>query len=144
MGETMKIESASAVVLFNGKPLMGVSDLKCEVAHRPAAVPTGMIGNFSGEFTFTIQPEDKPAYQKWLSEIYRLWALKQETDRRWQQFANLYGTPWRSRQRPCFGQGRRQGPRWGQPGRGRKRKARLLARAKEMRAQRRAGKEWNR
>lgn len=137
MGETMKIDSTSAVILFNGKPLCGVSDFTYEVARRPAVEPSGVIGSFSGQFTFTIQPEDKPAYQKWLSEIYRLWALKQETDRRWQQFANLYGRPWRSRTRPCFGQGKHQGPRRGQPGRRRKRKARLLARAKQMQAQRR-------
>lgn len=38
---------------------------------------------------------------------------------------------------PPFGEGQHQGPRWGQPGRGRKRKARLVARAKQMQAQRR-------
>ncbi len=80
--------------------------------------------------------------------VVHMHLVKQRAMEDWQRVCAAYAIPsidylmrmwtkpaWRG-VHPAFGKGKHSGPKWGQPGRGRKRKARLAARAKEQKMQR--------
>ncbi len=81
--------------------------------------------------------------------VVHMHLVKQQAMEDWQRVCATYAIPsldWLMRMarskppwrdfHPGFGQGKHSGPKWGQPGRGRKRKAGLRARAKEQTMQR--------
>lgn len=60
----------------------------------------------------------------------KLWAVREQTLAEWRRFNEIYEIP-----DPFRRQHRPKGPRWGQPGRGRRRKARFAARKRERQMQ---------
>jgi hypothetical protein len=62
--------------------------------------------------------------------LAKLWAVREQTLAEWRRFNELYKVPepWARRNKP-------KGPKWGQPGRGRRRKARFAARKRERQMQ---------
>lgn len=61
--------------------------------------------------------------------VARIWHLKETALTKWQELNGLYAFNDRREPRLLFGKGKDRRPKWGQPGRGRKRKERLAARA---------------
>lgn len=62
--------------------------------------------------------------------LVKLWAVRKQTLAEWRRFNEIYEIP-----DPFRRQHRPKGPRWGQPGRGRRRKARFAARKRERQMQ---------
>ncbi len=58
-----------------------------------------------------------------LRMLATLWTLRQQTEAEWRKFSAIYQIP-----EPLKKRIKPQGPRWGQPGRRRRRKARFAAR----------------
>ncbi len=69
------------------------------------------------------------AKERALEDLRRFNALHQQPIAEWLKRIATWSS-WRDTH-PAFGQGRDKRPKWGQPGRGRKRKARVQARARE-------------
>lgn len=63
---------------------------------------------------------------KVIRSLAKLWAIREHTLAEWRRFNELYKVPdpWAKKHKP-------KGPKWGQPGRGRRRKARFTARRRE-------------
>lgn len=63
---------------------------------------------------------------KVIRSLAKLWAIREHTLTEWRRFNDLYKVPV-----PSARWNKPKGPRWGQPGRGRRRKARFAARRRE-------------
>jgi len=93
----------------------------------------------------TLKPEDVGQLRagSWVSAVAHVEFHRQRVRADAQQFIENYGIPaiktwWEAQRHPSFGRGKHKGPKWGQPGRRRRRKMRLAARwhNEEMQRQR--------